>query len=299
MKRAGRLAHGHMKALLKLYRDKMPEGVKNMAAGDFADIYANNGWGFWRNIENLATRDMAQLEEAVRNGAANGVLLSPADGLVSSVISAAKGKAVTAGATSADIALLDRTLRDARLTDNVTDNAAKIDVALKSWSGQTKKVDAQAAAKIAGAAKAVRISAADRDKALTSVVDRWSFNPAYVQETIEAHHRAVYRRAILAIGALAGYGVWRMYQSTLEGEHTPKDVEHFGTFGTQDYWRREGYDLTQFGGHHGTRSVWWPYPLALLAMEKEEVKERRKTGIARNFSESCRRGWMSISTATF
>jgi hypothetical protein len=105
---------------------------------------------------------------------------------------------------------------------------------------------------------------------LEDMVNAWQMNPAYVRDTIEAHHRAVYRRGVVEIGELAGLALWRMYASPISDDeaHTEQDAANIGRILTRAEWEDLGYDISQFGSHHGSRSTWWPIP-AVVARQEE------------------------------
>lgn len=90
------------------------------------------------------------------------------------------------------------------------------------------------------------------------------FNELYTDLSLEAHYRAVFRGAMVALAEKNGYA-WMLMVSTA-GDGMSMGSEYVGTVRTIDDWERLGerhgepHSIRQFGFHPGSRSYWFPVP---------------------------------------
>ncbi len=107
---------------------------------------------------------------------------------------------------------------------------------------------------------------------ILQVILDWRMHPNYTDLTLEAHWRAVYRKAWLALSQASGLRWFRQYHPpiTTQGEDA-KCRANDGKVLTYEGWQKVAASfgtadaLDQFGMHYGCRAFWFPIPAATLA----------------------------------
>lgn len=119
--------------------------------------------------------------------------------------------------------------------------------------------------------------AIDKTSGFLAEIKNLRFNESYTNSTVEAHYRAVYRRAIIELAQTDGIDTFKAYRES-GGTDMSQCAKYDGQVGTLNWWDVQaerlgaGGGIRQFGLHFGCTTMFYPMPTEILAKEGIKVE---------------------------